>query len=145
MTSKKLWILMSKINWELSNKRDSLLVPVISFLAITGFCVLFSEQESVGWSILSKHIKDFLIIYLLLIIVKNDGTIRNRMSAMSVIAYFVSSFSIRLGCAINSGFDYNAYRSAVNDPQIGNLANSIMFVLLVLILTTNEKYGSKNR
>jgi hypothetical protein len=131
---------MSKTNWGLSNKRIDLFLPVISFLAITGFCILFSEQGSVAWSIFSKHIKDVLIVSLLIMIIRRDDSIRNKMSAMTVISYFVSSFSLRLGCAINSGFDYKIYRLAVNDPVIGNLANSIIFMLLLLIITTNGKY-----
>jgi len=59
---------------------------------------------------------------------------------MAVISYFVSSFSLRLGCAVNSGFDYKIYRLAVNDPQIGNLANSIVFMLLLLIITSNAEH-----
>lgn len=131
---------MSKISLDQNNKRTNLFLPVISFLAITGFCILFSEQYNVAWSIFSKHIKDVLIISLLLIIIRKDNSIRNKMSAMAVISYFVSSFSLRLGCAVNSGFDYKIYRLAVNDPQIGNLANSIVFMLLLLIITSNAEH-----
>ena len=131
---------MSKISSDLNSKKNTLLLPVISFLAITGFCVFFSEQGSVFWSIFSKHIKDVLIISLLLIIIRKDNSIKNKMSAMAVVSYFVSSFSLRLGCAINSGFDYKAYRLAVNDPVIGNLANSIVFMFLLLIISTNAKH-----
>lgn len=123
-----------------SDRYNILFFPVIVFFAVTGFCVLFSEQGSVVWSIFSKHIKDILIVWLLLITLKNSNDYRDKISAMGIVSYFISSLSLRLGCAINSDFNYEIYRQAINSPMIGNLANSIIFMLSLLIITTYEKH-----
>lgn len=122
-----------------NSNRDIVSKPVIVFLAIMGVCVLFFEPNNVTYSLIHKHIKDLFICVLMYLLTRDTDNMRAKMSGLSLMACLASSFSIRLGCAISSGFDYKIYRMAVNNPEIGNLANSIIFVLLLMILMTNER------
>lgn len=121
------------------NNRDIVSKPVIVFLAVMGICILFFEPNNVTYSLIHKHLKDLFICVLMYLLIKDTGSVKAKMSGLSLMACLTSSFSIRLGCAISSGFEYKAYRMAVNSPEIGNLANSIVFVLLLMIFTTNER------
>lgn len=126
---------MRKINWD---NIDILTKSVVAYLVIMGFCTIFFMPENVLFSLIHKHLKDLLICTLLYMTIKDSVDIRRIISGLSLIAYFVSVFSIRLSYAISYGFDYKLYREAVNSPNVGSLANSIVFVLLLMIFTTND-------
>ena len=120
--------------------KNILFKPVVIFLIATAFCVFFSEQGSVVWTLFSRHIKDLFTVSLLIVIMNNTDDIKTKLSGIIMISYFVSIFSLRLGCAINSDFNYKLYRISINDSNVSLLVNSIILMLLLLTITTNGKH-----
>lgn len=120
--------------------KNILFKPVVIFLIAMAFCVFFSEQGSVVWTLFSRHIKDLFTVSLLIVIMNNTDDIKTKLSGIIMISYFVSIFSLRLGCAINSDFNYKLYRISINDSNVSLLVNSIILMLLLLTITTNGKH-----
>ena len=119
---------------------DSKLIITVSIFAVLTVVYLCSDTVgNVFWTIYAFGIKDFLIITLASFSIK--GKRISDLFAIGLMCYMAVPTIIRIHCAINSNFNYIAYRELLNNSEYSYLLLLVLFFICALIyyVTRNER------
>lgn len=107
-------------------------IIVGTFVALTIIYLLCPNKGgSVFWAIYSFALKDFFIVSLLSLFIGIDKICD--LIAIGLMSYLLVPTIIRLNCAINSKFNYIAYRKVLCNSEYSYLLLLVIFFAGVLV------------
>jgi len=116
-----------------SDKKFLIVVGVFGIL--TTIYLGFNESKSVFWTVYSFGLKDFLIVTLASLFIKNKNKIID-LFAIGLMCYLSMPTIIRLSCAIDTNWHYVSYRNLIQNVDYSYLLLLVIFFISMVIYLT---------
>jgi len=107
------------------------IITVGVFFALTVFYLCSDTLNSVIWTIYAFGLKDIMIIVLSSLFIGKNKT--SDLFAIGLMCYLSVPTLLRINCAINSKFNYLAYRELLNNSEYSYLLLLVLFFISILI------------